>query len=323
MVVTTNPHAWFICTNNSGKTQTVYNDETPEHNYPFAFESNFSDSASPPVNKVTLYNMSKKHAMFYAKGFKVKLAFNWGAPMKIISEGYITKIDTMQHDGVTDTLVITYTEGTNYNNVKARRLKVKKNKDYNKYKHVKVTKTYKRGKKKGQQYTVNHRVKTRATKTVLVNKTYKAGTSYKDLIQGVASQAGMHIDKIQLHKNPKLKKAYTAKGKPLTLIKQMVKKTESEITYERGKFEIIDPKSDKRTWVTIDDQDLVQPPSSNQSDDGGDDTWEITTPLIPEITVRVGIEMKSKYLKGKFWVKAGQHTSDGTNPQTQCSLVAL
>jgi len=314
-IITKNPHSWFVVTNSKGTKQTVSNNERYKHNYPFAFEANFSDVPTPPVNTVTIYNMSKEHRAFYHKKQKCYLAFNWGEDKKIISEGYITKIDMNQSDGVTDTLVITFTEGTDYNNVKARKLKVKKSKKVNHYKTIKVLKNGHYRKK---------RVKTRATKTILVNKTYKKGKTYKTLIKGVAAQAGIKISKLDLAKNPKIKKSITAKGKPLSLIKQLVKKTGSKMTYIKGKLEIVNPKNSKRTWYVIDDQDLIQPPTYNESDsDDGEGTWEITVPLVPEITVNVGIKMSSRYLKGKYYVKAGQHTSDGENPQTQCSLVAL
>ena len=143
------------------------------------------------------------------------------------------------------------------------------------------------------------------------------------MIQGIAAQCGIKISKLQLHKNPKLKHAYTARGKPLTLIKQLVKHTESSFNYVQGRLEIVDPKSEKKTWFDIDDQDLVQPPASNTSDDEKKKTWEITTPFVPEIVVNTGIVMKSRYLKGRFYVKSYQHSSDGENPQTQCSLLPM
>lgn len=123
-----------------------------------------------------------------------------------------------------------------------------------------------------------------------------------------------------------MKKNFTAKGKPLTLINNLLKKTGSKMTYVKGKLEIVNPKGMKRTWFEIDDKDLIQPPSYNEDnsdDDDGKGTWEITVPLVPEITVNVGVLMNSKYLKGRFYVKAGQHSSDGENPQTQCSLVSM
>ena len=311
---TKNPHTWLVIVDRkSGKRMEIYNDETPNHDFTIPFEVNFSDAATPAVNTVTLYNISKKHASFPKKGMKIYLYFNWGSSKRLICEGYITKVDSTHHDGVTDSKVLSFTEGTNYSNVKANRLKVEKKKTVHKHKIIKVT-------EKGHYK--NKRVPTRETKTVRSNKTYKKGTTYKALIQGIASQCGIKIDRIQLHKNPALTRPYTAKGKPLTLIKQLVQKTESVINYRKGKFEIIDPKSEKRTWIDIDDQDLVQLPSNNEGDNGKE-TWEITTPLIPDITVGVGINMKSKYLKGRFYVKAGQHTSDGENPQTQCSLAAM
>ena len=142
------------------------------------------------------------------------------------------------------------------------------------------------------------------------------------MIKGIASQSGIVISKIDLAKNPTLKKSFTAKGKPLTLLKQVVKKTGSIMTYIQGKLEIINPKSTKRTWYEIDDQDLLQPPSYNESSDdsSGKGTWEIIVPLVPDITTNVGIHMESKYLKGYFYVKAGQHTFDMDKAQTQCSL---
>ncbi len=354
-IVTKDPHAWFVAEGDDG-TQTIYNNETLGHDYPFAFQVNFSDTPSPQTNTVTLYNLSKEHKEFYKRKQHCYVAFNWGKEKKILAEGFISKIDMTQHDGVTDTQVISFTEGTDYNNVKARKMKVTKKEKVNKYKtkkvkkpgkwvnhpkHITVTKTYKEGKKKGQKYTVhhlkrhmvyekgktvNHRIKYRGTKLKQVNKTYRKGTTYKRLIQGIAAQAGIKIASMKLHKNPSLKKPFTAKGKPLTLIKNVLKKTGSKMTYVRGKLTIFDPENVKRTWFKIDDKDLIEPPSYNEDntdDDDGKGTWEITVPLVPEITVNTGIIMNSKYLKGKFYVKAGQHTSDGENPQTQCSIVSL
>lgn len=351
-IVTKDPHAWFVAENDKG-TQTIYNNETLGHNYPFGFQVNFSDTPTPQTDQVTLYNLSKEHKDFYHRKQHCYLAFNWGKEKKILAEGYISKIDMTQHDGVTDTQAISFTEGTDYANVKARKLKISKEKKANKYKTVKVREkdhykttwehwttieTYKSGPKKGQKYvkrhrrskkilvkekTKNKRIKYRGYKTVQVNKTYRKGTSYKKIIRGIASQSGIKISKIDLAKDPTIKRPFTAKGKPLTLIKSLLKKTGSQMTYVRGKLEIVNPKSMKRTWYVIDDKDLIQPPTPNEDGSGDKGTWEITIPLVPEITVNVGIIMKSKYLKGKFYVKAGQHTSDGENPQTQCSLVSM
>lgn len=351
-IVTKDPHAWFVAENDKG-TQTIYNNETLGHNYPFGFQVNFSDTPTPQTDQVTLYNLSKEHKDFYHRKQHCYLAFNWGKEKKILAEGYISKIDMTQHDGVTDTQVISFTEGTDYANVKARKLKISKKKKANKYKTVKVKEkdhykntwehwttieTYKSGPKKGQKYVKRHRrskkilvkgktkskrVKHRGSKTIQVNKTYRKGTSYKKIIRGIASQSGIKISKIDLAKDPTIKRPFTAKGKPLTLIKSLLKKTGSQMTYVRGKLEIVNPKAMKRTWYVVDDKDLIQPPTYNEDSSGDKGTWEITIPLVPEITVNVGIIMKSKYLKGKFYVKAGQHTSDGENPQTQCSLVSM
>lgn len=354
-VITENPHSWFVCTDESGKTQTVYNNEHYQHNYPFSFQVNFADAATPQQNTVTLYNMTKEHRQFYKKKQHCYVAFNWGTDKKILAEGFITKIDVPQSDGTTESFVLTFTEGTDYKNIKARKMKVDKKEKVNKYKTVKKkepdktvtryhhyteTKVYKRGPKKGQKYTVrhrtpykitvkgkvkNHRVKYRATKTKQVNKTYQKGTDYKTLIKGIIAQSGIKVAKIDLAKNPKLKRPFTAKGKPLTLLKQVVKKTESQMTYIRGKLEIVNPKSSKRTWYEIDDQDLIQPPSYNEDSDSdsGEGTWEITIPLVPDITTNTGIHMKSKYLEGYYYVKAGQHVFDMENAQTQCSLAKV
>lgn len=320
-VITDNPHMWFVCTNSEGKTQTVYNNEHYKHNYPFTFEVNFADVATPQSNTVTLYNLTKEHRDFYKKKQHCYVAFNWGPDKKILAEGFISKIGVPQHDGTTDMFTLTFTEGTNYSNVAARKLKVEKAEKVNKYEvHHRIPyKVTQKGKLRKK------RIKTRATKTKRVNKTFRKGTSYETLIKGIATQSGIVISKIDLAKNPKLKRPFTAKGKPLTLLKQVVKKTGSVMTYIRGKLVIINPKNTKRTWYEIDDQDLVSPPSYNESSDSdsGKGTWEIQVPLVPDITTNVGIHMMSKYLKGYFYVKAGQHTFDMDTAQTQCSLAKI
>ena len=136
-IVTKDPHTWFVTEGEDG-TQTIYNNETLGHAYPMAFQVNFSDTPTPQTNTVTLYNLSKEHKDFYHRKMHCYLAFNWGKEKKILAEGYISKIDMEQHDGVTDTQVISFTEGNDYSNVKARKLKVSKTKKVNKYKHVKV-----------------------------------------------------------------------------------------------------------------------------------------------------------------------------------------
>lgn len=313
-IVTTNPHTWVrIVNEKTGQELTIMNSETYGNNYTIGFEANFANSATPQSCQITFYNLSEEHRKFLKKGLKVYLYFNWGSSKKLLVEGYITKIDTKTTDGVTDTQTFTFKEGTDYSNISARKIQEEKKKTVSKYKKTTITKNGKKTTKK---------VKTKTTKTQRVNRVFRAGTSYKAVIQGIASAAGIKIAKLELAKNPKLKKAYTAKGKPLNLLKQLVKQTNSAITYVRGKLEIVNPKSLKRTWVEIDDQDLIQPPSYNESDDdkSSDGTWEIVIPLLPEITTNVGVEVNSKYLKGRFYVTAGQHTNDGENPQTQCSL---
>ena len=72
----------------------------------------------------------------------------------------------------------------------------------------------------------------------------------------------------------------------------------------------------------IDDDDLIQPPTLSEDSDK-DNAWEILTPLIPEVTTNVGVKMKSRFLKGSFYVKSGEHSFDGDNPQTQMSIIKI
>lgn len=76
-IVTKDPHAWFVTEGEDG-TQTIYNNETLGHDYPFAFQVNFSDTPTPQTNTVTLYNLSKEHKDFYHRKQHCYVAFNWG-----------------------------------------------------------------------------------------------------------------------------------------------------------------------------------------------------------------------------------------------------
>lgn len=335
-----NPHAWFVVYDGKGHHQTLYQMETQEYAYPYSFEVNFSDEPTPAQNTVTIYNLSKAHRDFYKKGYKCRMDFNWGSAVKNICEGYLSEIGVNQSDGTTENIVITYTEGVDYKNLEARKLKVINKKKVNQYTTVKkkipgkyVKKrihyyTTEKGKKVGhykyeKKYEKAHyekvRVKKKVTKTYTVNLVFKKGKTYEQIIKAVAAKAGIKISKIQLHKNSAIKKAYTAKGKPLTVLKSLVKQAGSKLLYIRGDLQILDPKAKKKSWVVITDDLLMTPPSLDQDDDGNN-TWNITTPLLPDVSTLTGVMMQSKYLKGKFYVSSGQHTSDGTNPTTQMAL---
>lgn len=313
-IVTRDYHQKVIVHGKHGKLE-IYSDGTVKHNFRFGFNLPFNENPTPATNTVTFYNMSKKHRDFFHKKGKIEVYANWGKADKLLSEGFITKKDMNQTDGVTDTFVITFKEGTDYSNIAAQKMKIKKKE------HVHKSKAVKRKNKKGKMVTKH--IKTRVTKTKMVNKTYRKGRTLKQVIKGVASQAGIKIAKIQLVKNSKLKKSFTATGKPLTLIEQLVQKAGSKITYKQGKFEIVNPKAKKRSWIVIDDKDLITPPTYNEADDGSNGTWEITTPLLVDAKINDGIKMRSRYLKGKYYIKAGVHSNDGDNPQTQCSLAAM
>ncbi|MCD5528902.1 hypothetical protein LOB10_02205 [Lactobacillus delbrueckii subsp. lactis] len=308
-----------------------------------AFEVNFSSSSTPADNTVTLYNLSKTHQDFFKKDEKCCLYFNWGTSKKLICEGYISKVGIGQSDGVNTTMTLTFTEGTDYSNVVARTLKVSKKVQRNRYKTVAVTTPGKYVRKREHYYSINKkgkrvghyryhtvyvkpktkkkRIKTRVTATTTVNLAFRKGKTYRQIIQGVASQANIKIARIDLAKNPIVKKAYTAKGKPLSLLARLAKECDSVLTYERGKLVIVNPKAKKTSWVEIDGKDLVSPPAYSEDDSGGSSgSWEITMPLIPEITTFSGIKIKSQWLSGQFYVVAGQHTFDGNSPQTVCTI---
>lgn len=341
-ITTKDPHIWFQVTKSNGQKLTLQSSLDYE-SYPMAFEVNFSSSSTPADNTVTLYNLSKTHQVFFKKDDKCCLYFNWGASKKLICEGYISKVGIGQSDGVNTTMTLTFTEGTDYSNVVARTLKVSKKVQRNRYKTVTVTTPGKYVRKREHYYSINKkgkhvghyryhtvyvkpktkkkRIKTRVTATTTVNLAFRKGKTYRQIIQGVASQANIKIARIDLAKNPIVKKAYTAKGKPLSLLAKLAKECGSVLTYERGKLVIVNPKAKKTSWVEIDDKDLVSPPAYSEDDSGGSSgSWEITMPLIPEITTFSGIKIKSQWLSGNFYVTAGQHTFDGSNPQTVCTI---
>lgn len=343
-ITTKDPHIWFQVTKSNGQNLTLQSSLDYE-SYPMAFEANFSSSSTPADNTVTLYNLSKTHQDFFKKDDKCCLYFNWGASKKLICEGYISKVGIGQSDGVNTTMTITFTEGTDYSNVAARTLKVSKKAQRNKYKTVTVTTPGKYVRKREHYYSINKkgkrvghyryhtiyvkpkvkkkRIKTRVTATTTVNLAFRKGKTHRQIIEGVAKQAGIKISKIELAKNQIVKKAYTAKGKPLTLLAKLAKECDSVLTYERGKLVIVNPKAKKTSWVEIDGKDLINPPAYSEDDSGGSSgSWEITMPLIPEITTFSGIKIRSQWLSGQFYVVAGQHTFDGSSPQTVCTIKA-
>lgn len=342
VITTKDPHIWFQVTKSNGQKLTLQSSLACE-SYPMAFEVNFSSSSTPADNTVTLYNLSKTHQDFFKKDDKCCLYFNWGASKKLICEGYISKVGIGQSDGVNTTITLTFTEGADYSNVVARTLKVSKKVQRNRYKTVTVTTPGKYVRKREHYYSIDKngkrvghyryhtvyvkpktkkkRIKTRVTATTTVNLAFRKGKTYRQIIQGVASQANINIARIDLAKNPIVKKAYTAKGKPLSLLAKQAKECGSVLTYERGKLVIVNPKAKKTSWIEIDGKDLVSPPAYSEDDSGGSyGSWEITMPLIPEITTFSGIKIKSQWLSGNFYVTAGQHTFDGSNPQTVCTI---
>lgn len=153
-----------------------------------------------------------------------------------------------------------------------------------------------------------------------INMTFGKKSNAKSMIKKIAKKAKIPISKIQLKKNKIYKKGYTADGDPLSVLQEIVEACKSSMYFRRGKLIIRDiKKGDDERFVLQQSSGLISYPQRFE-----DDTvkgWSVQSLLQHRITTASIIQIKSKYVNGKFRVRSGTHSYDGSSFVTNCEVV--
>lgn len=331
------PVLYCTITTKTGKKLELENNLRPGSDLLFTFDINFNMDATPPESSASFIN-SSQHIRNYLKA-KNKVAFyiKYEAFGKtLIDEGEIKSVDPIQYDGVTTTVPITFSSGDDYSSIPAKSIQKEKTKTEGHYKRAKVKvkgKTVKRrvhyytvedGKKVGH-YKEGHvhidgkteikRTRYTVKKKVYSNLSFKKGVKPSVAIKRIAHEAGIKIAAMKLAQDKPFKKGYTVSGKPLSAINKLVKRCKSKMFYERGQLKIDDLKKSKKTHIILDyTSGLLNEPSYSDDSESGDELYESTSYLLPQITVRSTYEVRGEFIKKTLIAQSGTYTFDGSQP---------
>ena len=156
-----------------------------------------------------------------------------------------------------------------------------------------------------------------------VNITFAAGTKGRTIIRRVASVAKIPISVINIpDKNNKVyKKGYTANGGGFAILEEVAEDCKVAMYYRRGNIMIrpITSGDDERFTLNT-DTGLVSSPQPFESNKKWG--WEIESLLQHRIATASIIDLRSKSVRGRFRVKNGTHSFDGSNFITSCEVIA-
>lgn len=323
--------------NQSKKEVEIVNDLKPKHDLLFTFDLTENTGTTPPDSTATFYNAGP-----YVRGFlKPKNIIYFyisyeGLPKQLIQSGTIKEVDPRQYDGTTSTIPITLSAGKDYNSISAKKIQTSKTKKVGHYKRVKTKVNGKwvkrrvhyysdeKGKKVGhyKEKKVYVKGRTKVTrqrytknKKVYSNLTFKKGVKPSTAIKKIAKESGIEISSMKLKENKAFKKGYTVSGKPMNAINKLVKTCHSKMYYDKGQLIISDMKKSKASHLILDyHSGLISEPTFSKDDGDSSDTWESTSILIPQISVRSTYEIHGEYVHKTLVCQSVTFSFDGTQP---------
>lgn len=331
------PVLYCTITDDAGKSLELENNLQPGSDLLFTFDISFNMDPTPPESTASFANTSANIRKYLKAKNKIAFYIKYEAFGKmLIDEGKIKAVDPIQYDGVTTTVPITFSSGQDYSSISAKTIQKSKTKKVGHYKRVKVNvqgKTVKRrvhyysnedGKKVGH-YKESHvhiagktkikRTRYTVKKKVYTNLSFKKGVKPSVAIKKIAHESGIKISAMKLAQDKTFKKGYTVSGKPLDAIDKLVKRCKSRMFTDRGQLKIDDLKQSKATHIILDyTSGLLSEPSYSDDSDSGDELYESTSYLLPQIGVRSTYEVRGEFIKKTLIAQNGTYSFDGTQP---------
>lgn len=167
--------------------------------------------------------------------------------------------------------------------------------------------------KEGNEYASTKAVK----KSISVS--FAKGAKLKTIINRVAAKGQVPLSKVGLKTNKTYKKGYTAKGKPLTVLKKLAKAGGSELFLRRGNYYIAQLGKangyDEHILLTTKVKGqhggtgLIQYPTINTDDN----TAEVVSLLRYQVSTGSVVQVDDPFLKGTYRVKSGEHVCDDSS----------
>lgn len=331
------PVLYCTITTTDGKTLELENNLRPGSDLLFTFDINFNMDATPPESDASFINTSQSMRNYLKAKNQIAFFISYEAFGKmLIGAGKIKSVDPIQYDGVTTTVPITFSAGQDFSNISAKSIQKEKTKKVGHYKRVKVNvkgKTVKRrihyysnedGKKVGH-YKEGHvhiagktkikRTRYTVKKKVYSNLSFKKGVKPSVAIKKIAKESGIKISSTKLAEDKPFKKGYTVSGKPLDAINKLVKRCKSKMFYDRDQLKIDDLKESKKTHIILDyTSGLLSEPSYSDDSDSGEQLYESSSYLLPQITVHSTYEVRGDFIQKTLVAQSGTYSFDGTQP---------
>lgn len=157
-----------------------------------------------------------------------------------------------------------------------------------------------------------------------IKKTYKAGSTAKDILADITKMTGLQIGALKLPKNYVYKSGKTINGKLKDIIKSVAKDCGAKAHVTRGKV-FVRPKDegDNIGFVLDTDHGLISSPTpiekeveTDKKDKAGNkikvkkNGWSVKCLLNHKITTDALIRVQSKTANGMFRVASGKHNGD-------------
>lgn len=288
------------------------------------FNVPFDDDSKPNIGQIQIFNLTKSTINKIKKGYNITLSAGYKDDYGLIVEGKITS-PTTKYEGIDKVTTIKFKEGKDYSGVKVDHKTADAAKRYFVKKRVKLKKPIKTTHigKNGRKYTrtTNFKtVKVAKWRKQTLNITFAKGTKASTIIKRLASILGIKFAEFNLPRDKVYKKGFKVTGKIESKLNTVVKDCGAAMYWRRGKMVIrsIEVGNDER-FTLKSSTGLIETPEQYEDDDYKG--YNVRCLLQHRITTASIINIESKTAKGKYRVRKGQHSYDGSDFVTEFEVI--
>lgn len=253
-------------------------------NFEIHFNAEFSDDPTPSQTNIQIYNQNQTTINRFKKDQQITLSAGFSGDTGVISNGKIKYIHPPVSEGGDNMLELVCFDGTDYSHDNREFTDEKEN-----------------------------------VKSNQIQVSFTAGVTARYVLETLSRAANIGLQIVSIRNDKTYDEAYSASGKPIDCLEEVAKFAESSLYYRRGELIVRDINAGYDESFTLSAiSGLLSSPSREEDDDW--QGYSVQSIFNHRFATASIIDISSRYVKGRFRVKSGNHSFDGVSAETNLEV---